>query len=287
MHNNSAVTQSTKDAEDPLTTAPPQLEARRIGLVSRDYNHEYGNGYKDFSHSAAPVLQFLDDCGCDLVLFSLYSFMPRDGFDAFADPNLPLRNVRAICFEEFKIDAVGKRQHEAYVVATNSAVGWTQHRVWQALGTLASKAESEVHRFVQEEFVQRRIMGNCCLVICGESNAVKYSPLENRVVDRFGLRQTIPGEVTVVLNPVHDRMTRFEMMYKRRFLSEHSRWVVSVWNKGKINCRGQTRDGQKPAWTVFHNGEPVAIPAIPNTWGVEIGIVEVSDRRTTSASASE
>ncbi len=266
---------SNKLTPTSVMVPPPNLTVRRIGLVSRDYNQDLGNGYKDFSATVAHMLPFLDNAGCDLVLFSLYSFIPRKGFDVLA--GLELHTVRCLCFEEFVFDRKGNRKAGTYVVMVRTDDGWRQHRVQQAFGTLAGQPELVIHRFVQQEFAQRRILGNCCLIICGESNAVKYSPMQKRVVDAFGLRQAIPREVSVILNPVHDRMTRFEMLYKRRFLSEGNRWVISVWNKGKINSLGVTRDGTQPAWTVFHNGESVIAPSIANPWGVEIGIVSISE----------
>ena len=65
-------------------------------------------------------------------------------------------------------------------------------------------------------------MGNCCILICGESNGVKYSRERRRVEDVFGLRRSLPSG-TVILNPVHDRMIRFEMPLKRSFLSKNGR----------------------------------------------------------------
>ena len=78
-----------------------------------------------------------------------------------------------------------------------------------------------------------------------------------KVEDDFGLKKSLPKEVTVVLNSGHDRMTRFEMKRKRKFFSEHGRWTISVWNKGGKDKNGRTHDGTKPPWTVFYNGREV------------------------------
>ena len=75
--------------------------------------------------------------------------------------------------------------------------------------------------------------------------------------------------VNVILNPIHDRMTRYEMKLKRAFLSENGKWVISVWNKGRKNINGQTRDGKNPAWTVFYDGKELDIEPIPNNLDVE------------------
>jgi hypothetical protein len=77
------------------------------------------------------------------------------------------------------------------------------------------------------------------------------------------------------LNSGHDRMTRFEMPLKRRFLSQNNRWVISVWNKGKRDSSDRPRDGTKPPWTVFQNGKEIVVKPIQNQMGVEIGILEI------------
>jgi hypothetical protein len=265
---------SSKTSKAPLLSAPPQLNIQRIGLVARDYNRDYGNGYKDFSATFREVLQHLDDAGCDAVLFSLYSFIPRKRFDVLA--GLRFKHLKAICYEEFEFEDERKRKAGAIVVAVQTRSGWKQHVVGQAFGSLSRKPVSDIHQYVQEEVVHRRLLGNACLIICGESNGVKYSRAHKCVEDTFGLREALPQEVVMVLNPVHDRMTRFEMMRKRRFLSKGNRWVISVWNKGRINKLGQIRDGHGPAWTVFYNGEPMMVPRLPNPWGVEVGILQIT-----------
>jgi hypothetical protein len=65
------------------------------------------------------------------------------------------------------------------------------------------------------------------------------------------------------------------MTWKRRFLSENGRWTVSVWNKGKTDKGGRAVDGGGPAWTVYHDGGPVAVQPVPNTLGIEIGILDM------------
>jgi hypothetical protein len=260
-------------SEFAITKSASELKVQRIGLVARDYNHLYPNGCKDFSHALKPTLEYLDRALCDTVLFSLFSIIPRRGFNLFA--NLRLSHVKAIFFEKFTTADDDSRLAGDYIVAVATPSGWHQYVVRQAFGSLSKKSAADIHHFVQNEFGTRRIFGNCCLVICGESNAVKYVPAFKRVADTFGMREAIPQSVSIVLNPVHDRMTRFEMMKKRHFLSEHNRWVISVWNKGKINRLGQTRDGKSPPWTVFHDGKLVAVSAIPNDWNVEIGILDV------------
>lgn len=132
--------------------------------------------------------------------------------------------------------------------------------------------------FVKNE-IPKRIIGNSCVLLCGEINGVKYSQTYKKVQDTFGLRTAIK-DTNIILNPSHDRMTRFEMKLKRQFLSaqflseEPGRWVVSIWNKGRKDKNGRVRDGKKPAWIVFHNGEEMKVETIRNNLGVEIGILD-------------
>lgn len=64
------------------------------------------------------------------------------------------------------------------------------------------------------------------------------------------------------------------MKLKRRFLSEHGRWVVSVWNKGRLNKKtGEPLIELGGPWTVYHDGREVMIPSLDNPFGVEIGVV--------------
>ena len=60
-----------------MAAVAPNIIARKIGIVARDYNVRFQNGYRDFSCALPDVLKLLDDHGCDTVLFSLYSIVPR------------------------------------------------------------------------------------------------------------------------------------------------------------------------------------------------------------------
>ena len=64
-----------------MNATAPNITVRKLGIVARDYNIRFDNGYRDFSHILPETLKFLDDNGCDAVLFSLYSLVPRPGYD--------------------------------------------------------------------------------------------------------------------------------------------------------------------------------------------------------------
>ena len=266
----------TKDKNDVMrrksekSAAAPCLRITKLGIVSRDYNHKYKNEYRDFSSVLSNVLDLLDRNGCDTVVFSLFSVVPRKSFNPY-DCLKGLRNIKVVLFEEFK-DAA-KRERGRYVVY-HSSKGWQEYDFLQQFGTLAGKDKDDILNFVDKE-IPKRVMGNCCVLLCGETNGVKYSPKDKKVHDVFELRASIPKTANIILNPIHDRMTRFEMKLKRQFLSENNRWVVSVWNKGKKDRNGRSKDGKGPAWTIFYDGEEIVVTPIENQLGVEIGVLSI------------
>jgi hypothetical protein len=257
----------------PAAAVPPQLRTRNIGIVSRDYMRRYGNGRRDFSYVIPEVLTLLDNEGCDTILFSLFSLFACDRVGLLS--SIPLRHIKSVLYEEFE-DGKRKRKGGRFVVLYREGNKWHEYSFRQSFGSLNGIDNRTMATFVKEVAVSR-ILGNCCILLCGESNGVKYSKTKKRVQDDFGLKKAIPKDAKVILNPIHDRMTRFEMKLKRRFLSQNGRWVVSVWNKGKQDKNGKTRDGRKPAWSIFHDGkiEEVVVMPIPNEMGVEIGILRV------------
>ena len=274
-------------AEIEVVGAKPSLNISKLGIVSRDYWKEYENGYRDYSQVLPAILKLLDDKGCDSVLFSLYGVIVPPNYNAELCFGT-LQNIKVVFMEEFSEDKNDKgyltRIAKRFVVhhRKSDECEWSQYEIRQCFGSLTERPPMD--KFVKDE-MPRRILGNGCVLLCGETNGVKYSRESKCVKDVFGVRKAIPENVRVILNPVHDRMTRFEMTLKRKFLSEQNRWVVSVWNRGRglklklddQSLEGQTRDGQHPAWTVYHNGEEKEIepldPGLLKDLKVEIGIV--------------
>jgi hypothetical protein len=238
---------TVQQAKSRKTDAGPRLNIGRLGIVSRDYGHRYGNGYRDFSHVLPKVLGLMDDRGCDSVLFSLFTIVPRASYDTLLAIK-GFRNIKAVFLEEFKDEkyfngAKKDREQVRYVVYHLTQRGWREYELRQAFGRLTEKPKPSVSDFVKNE-IPKRILGNCCVLLCGETNGVTYSAKVKEVDDKFSLRAHIPQEASIILNPVHDRMIRFEMKRKRKYLSENGRWVVSVWNKGKKDKNGAVRDGK-------------------------------------------
>jgi len=264
---------NTKQIKSGKTKSTPCLKISRLGIVSRDYGHEYENGYRDFTDVMPSVLKVLDNEECDAVLFSLFSIVPRALYDpraAFSG----LENIKAIFIEEF--NDVKSREAGRYVIYYRIPSGWKEYEFHQVFGTVTGMPQRDIEKFVADK-MPKRILGKCCVLLCGETNGVKYSKADQKIHDTFGLRNAIPENVNVILNPIHDRMTRFEMKLKRQFLSQDNRWVVSVWNKGKMDKNGTVRDGNVPAWTVYYNGKEVSIDSIEHNFPkIEIGILNVA-----------
>lgn len=243
--------------------------ARKIGLVSRDYNTLYHNGYRDFSYALPAVLQTLDEEGCDTALFSLYSIIPRKGYDVL-DVLGDYANLKMVCLEEFKDFKKGRKAGD-YVVYYRLPHGWEEYRFRQIFGTINWQTQGEMLRKFVDEELANRVIGNTTILVCGESNGVKYDKAGSKtIIDPYGLVAAIPDNVQIIFNPLHDRMSRFEMVMKRRFLSQRGRWVLSVWNKGNQDKHGKTRDGVQPPWTIFYNGRAVKPTMVPNNFDLYI-----------------
>jgi hypothetical protein len=253
----------------------PRLKVAKIGIVSRDYRHEYENGFKDFSAIFPDVLTLLDRKGCDTVVFSLYSIIPRKSFRPLQSIRR-LRNVKAVLLEE---GGRGQKNRQC-VVFCRRGNEWHRYVLpgggFPSLKGLTDKKKREkVGKFVHC-VIPDRTLGNCCAILCGEINGVPYHKDTGTVQDDFFLREALRREVTVVLNPGHDRMMRFEMPLKRAFLSKNGRWVISVWNKGKWDSSNRKR-GTPSGLT--GNGGPLASGWIPILLGHALQSAKASLRR--------
>lgn len=254
----------------------PKLTIKKLGIVSRDYNVIFGEHF-DFSHVLPDVLQMLDEQCCDAVLFSLYSIIPRESF-AVRDALSNLNCINAVFLEEFHAllnGACDAWKPGDQVVYHRSNGEWQEYRIRQAFGSLTDFGGSPdrcMKAFIADEH-PKRLLGNCCVLICGESNGVRWSKNRQKVEDTYKLRADIPGTVKIVLNPGHDRMGFPHVMNnKRKFLScgGSGRWIVSVWNRG-----GNNGDGPNPPWKVFYKGKEKKIDRIDNNLRLEIGILNI------------
>jgi len=71
------------------------------------------------------------------------------------------------------------------------------------------------------------------------------------------------------------------MKLKRKFLSRKNKTVISVWNKGKKDKNGNTRDGKNPPWSIFENEKEVIVKRENidsmkfNDKSIEIGFISI------------
>ena len=105
---------------------PPDINIRKLGIVSRDYNVRFPNGYRYFSHVWHDVLTLLDDNGCDAVLFSLYTLEPRPDFDPYAAFK-SLSFVKLVCIEEFKDRPRGRKPEELFYSGSSQSMHKSMH----------------------------------------------------------------------------------------------------------------------------------------------------------------
>jgi hypothetical protein len=74
-------------------------------------------------------------------------------------------------------------------------------------------------------------------------------------------------------------MTRYEMKLKRKYLSKHKRWVVSIWNKGRSDKNGKVKmDHKNPhGWDIYYDGMEKELKPlnhnVDNQADIQIGIV--------------
>jgi hypothetical protein len=267
----------TKLEEDQVV---PMLSAKRISIVSRDYRE--AGGISDFNDCLVEVLSYCDKGECDTVLFSLFTILKTHLHDikkTFEN----LKHIKTIFLEDFSFqnDIRCAGNYHCYYKENDK---WHDYMVYQKFATVTHTREFE-HEVIKpfiKEIATKRLLGSITVLLCGESNVVKYDKEKKAVVDQFGLLKVLPSEIRIILNPVHNRMTRFEMKLKRAFLSSNNRLVISVWNKGKTDKQGTNRDGKNPPWTIFSNGKDLYLPREPLRGlgfpgkDLDIGFVDVS-----------
>lgn len=247
----------------------PATRIRKIALVSHDYNVPDSRGLHDYSEHFSRINKLCDDQGCDTILYALFTL----------DSSSPVTRTHGSIFD-------GLQHVQRVLVEVGESPETFDHvEVWRRGRTepvvarqrfaTSSSATSDKQRFL-DDLPARRISDGL-LVLCGESNIVKLKRATKKIEDGFGFRDRLRElKVHVVLNPIHDYMTRYEMREKRRFYSRHGRTVVSVWNKG----RG--KESWLP-WTVFHDGEErtdrvreIEAPFAERP-DIRIGLVELDD----------
>jgi hypothetical protein len=228
------------------------MPIRRIALVSHNYRIAGQDARWDFSNHLAAINRKCDDEGCDTILYALYTWDVGSGFvrdhDAVFDS---LRSVERVVLEAGRLAKTPGSGGDELVVEA-----WTRgepgpRSMQQRFGRFGELDPVLGGAFVGA--LSERRIDDAVVIICGEVSIVKlrrgggfYDPY--CAVSR--LRTLAP----IILNPIHDYMTRFEMREKRRYFSREGHTVISVWNQGKRHVDGRPIGEAAVPWTVFHDG---------------------------------
>lgn len=241
-------------------------EIKRIALIAHNYNIADSRGFFDYSEHFARINKLCDDQGCDTILYALFTWA-KDS---------PSPRTRDSIF--------GGLSHVGRVILEvgNPPNGYDHVEIWSKdrnepliAKQRFSRATDGTKQFFLDDLTARQI-GSALLMICGESNIVQLKRKSKSFDDPYGFENRLRALKTrVILNPIHDYMTRYEMREKRRFYSREGRTVVSVWN------RGRGKEAWFP-WTVFHDGNEVTdrVLEISNPFSdrpdIRIGVCEVA-----------
>jgi hypothetical protein len=267
----SPVAQATQDA------CPATEAIKKIAVVSHDYNVADKTGHYDYSEDLARINRICDEQGCNTILYALYTWrkdspQPRNHDALFAG----LSYVRRVILElghPFTYDNVEVWQRG------RAAPAYAKQRFARS-----SDASFSKQAFLDD--LESRRIGDALLVICGETNITSTVRGSNDFYDPFRFTDRLREmKISLILNPIHDYMTRHEMRKKRRYYSLGGRTVISVWNQG----RG--KESHLP-WTLFHDGveRTEAVRELPRPFSdrpdIRIGIVDVSQVSLTRTGAT-
>ena len=156
-----------------LTKPPNITHIKKIGIVSRDYRKKDGNGFRDFSYTFKNILLHLNNQDCNSVIFSLYTLVKREDFDVIQILNqLNINNIMAIFLAEFKDDV--ERESGDYVIYYKNNNEWQEYRLIQKFASLkyTQSFKNKVIEPFKNEVKTQRLLGNCTLLLSGESNIV-------------------------------------------------------------------------------------------------------------------
>jgi hypothetical protein len=254
-----------------------KLNINKIGIVSRDYRNREKNGHRDFSYAFKSILTALDEQACDSVLFSLYTINKRTSFNVQNIlEELNFENIKTIFLEEFKDSE--ERVPVENVIYYQDKDKWREQRLTQNFARANELTKKRIEDF-RKEVKEKRIFGNFAVLLCGETNIVKYNKDDKKIGDPHNYLPLLNEEIKVILNPIHDRMIRPEMKPKREYLSKNQRLVVSVWNKGRSDKNGKVKNYKTPDWTVFYNGMEKELKPlnhnVDNQADIQIGIINL------------
>lgn len=247
---------SAKEIEIPMQTpVTPELLARlrrespveKVALVSRDYNLTNGAGLWDLSEHFDRINHLCDEQGCDTVLYALYTWDLRSqGVKSHASIFANRSHLARVILEAGDLEAHSDDPGLKDLVTEIWMAALPTPVIVRQVFATSADAQSLAPALVSG--LSSRQVGNAVLLICGETNLVSLSRGSGAIHDPCRILEVLDqADATVIFNPIHDYMRRYEMKEKRKYLSAGGRTVLSVWNQG----RGA--ESNTP-WTVFHDG---------------------------------
>lgn len=255
-------------------TGIEQFSINRVALVSHDYNETTAEGDWDYASADFRSINALcDELKCDAILYSSYTLSRHRAARLRQRTFDGAQNLRAIFVEVCDFTSEGPENMVTQAWLRGHAQPFPmQQRFGKSGSSMAHK-----QRFVDD--LPSRRFGNVLFILCGESNIVRTNRDNEKIEDPYNINCRLRSQgISVVLNPVHDYIRRFEIKEKRRYLSQGGRTVMSVWNLGK------GREPKNP-WAVFHDQHDrtdEVEPINPSKYGakvrddVRIGIVDMA-----------
>jgi len=242
------------------------IQAKKVAVISHNYNRLNRFGFQDFTEHFSQINMVCDRNGCDTILYALFSW----------DEQSPVQRTRKTIFDGLKnvesvIIEVGNKKSLRKVVEI-----WLNDeespKMIEQFFARSNEPYERKRDFIHD--IGHRVFGNTIIILCGESNIINFIPSNSTFRDDFGLNKILKvNDVKVILNPLHDYMTRYEMKKKRSYLSSERRAVITVWNQGKR--KGEAR----VPWTFFRDGKDMTeqvreiSPNIASRPDIRIGII--------------
>jgi hypothetical protein len=261
---------------DQLTYEP----FRRIAVIARDWLTEtrgkdarFTNKDLGFAPFFAEIARCCSAHRADLLLFCLWTHSEDDNSRLQKRQLFPVGTYHRVALIE--VTREGKLWMELWFRTRRHPVRFQQYFSRSSARTEQKKS------FISD--LDRRELGECLIVVCGESNIVNTRKGVG-IVDAYHFRRQLRQRaVRVILNPLHDYMRRYEMVLKRAALSRATQIMVSVWNRGskggaearlpwQLYFQGRRRD----EWIQELNAPVIGQP------GVRVGIVDLDAIRRAS-----
>jgi hypothetical protein len=266
---------AASSVESPTIEAPSQTflesadEIKKVALISHDYNVLDSRGHFDYSEHFGRINKVCDHQGCDTILYALWTI----------DSTAPLKRTQDTIFRSLShlqrviveiYDPPDSFDHvETWVRGSEHPI------VARQRFAQSSASDTEKQQFLNDLTVRQ--VSSAMLMICGESNITSLVRASGQFNDPYRfIGQLQAANTRIILNPIHDYMTRYEMRKKRQFYSREGRTVISVWNQG----RG--KEAWLP-WTVFHDGSEMTNRVrelerpFPERPDIRIGIIDVAE----------